>query len=111
MEINENETANIVIKTAEIKQEKVPLPPPPKQASTLKKKATFKKKKAAAEESTTTPRATAASKKADPKQAKQISSIIKTFDGTEMSVLLRQVEQELMSRVETTLTNVANKGQ
>ena len=87
VEINENETANIVIKSALIK----PQPsPPPKQASPLKKKATLKKTQA--EKQPTTPRAAAASKKADPKQAKQISSIIKTFDGTEMSVLLRQVE-------------------
>ena len=88
MEINENETANIVIKSAEIKPQQAS--PPPKQASPLKKKATLKKQHA--EKQQTTPRAAAASKKADPKQAKQISSIIKTFDGTEMSVLLRQVE-------------------
>ena len=88
MEINENETANIVIKSAEIKPQQAS--PPPKQASPLKKKATLKKQQA--EKQQTTPRAAAASKKADPKQAKQISSIIKTFDGTEMSALLRQVE-------------------
>ena len=88
MEINENETANIVIKSAEIKQQ--PASPPLKQASPPKKKTTLKKQQV--EKQPTTPRGAAASKKADPKQAKQISSIIKTFDGTEMSVLLRQVE-------------------